>query len=94
MALMAVGVLLSVPAWSGVEGLDDEDNAKLSRSKARTATVKGQSRNKLGKGAAGDDQKCGNVEIGNVSNSRPGRPTKNVTVVVEGPVINANNRCR
>ncbi len=94
--LFTLGLALSLPSWSGVDGLEDEDNAKMARTKAQMNSMKAKSskqrKDQGGDGSSGDE-KCGNLEIGNVSNSRPGRPVREVTVVVDGPVINANN-CR
>ena len=96
--LFMLGLAMPMSSWSGADGLDDEDNAKMARTKAQMNSMKARSskqRNGQGGGGEGSsgESKCGNLEIGNVSNSRPGRPVREVTVVVDGPVINANN-CR
>lgn len=42
-----------------------------------------------------DPAECGNVNIGNViTGGRPGFQPREVTVVITGDVINANNKCR
>ena|SRR2546423_14398645 len=42
-----------------------------------------------------DPADCGNVNIGNViTGGKPGFQPREVTVVITGDVINANNKCR
>ena len=88
MVILAAGLVM--PSFAGVQGLEDEDNAKLSRHKAQTK----QASTKKANNKNGAPENCGNIEVGNVSNSRPGRPVREVTVIVDGPIINANNNCR
>jgi hypothetical protein len=96
--LLCGGFLVALSAHAGVEGLGDEDNAKLARDKARTKQISSKKTDTKSAGSvsgvSGDTSKCGSLEVGNVSNSKPGRPVKEVTVIVDGPVINANNKCR
>jgi hypothetical protein len=91
-AILGLGLCAVLPSFAGVQGLEDEDNAKLARHKAqmKLASKKGDSKN----GAGGDSDKCGSIDVGNVTNNKPGRPVREVTVIVDGPIINANNKCR
>jgi hypothetical protein len=74
--------------------------AKLAkeRSKAnaeRSADKAGQQRTP-GQDAGGASDGCGNVGIGNVfTGGAPGfQPPREITVIVTGDIISANNRCR
>lgn len=91
-AILGLGLCAVLPSFAGVQGLEDEDNAKLARHKAqmKLASKKGDGKN----GAGGDSDKCGSIDVGNVTNNKPGRPVREVTVIVDGPIINANNKCR
>lgn len=94
-AIFGMGLGAIAPSFAGVQGLEDEDNAKLARHKAqmKQASTK-KAGNKNGAGGGNDSDKCGSLEVGNVSNNKPGRPVREVTVIVDGPIINANNNCR
>ncbi len=72
--------------------------AKLAKEKAKRHGADSRGVNSSGSAAAmnaDQDAPCGNVDIGNfVSNGRGGRAPKDITVVITGDVINANNKCR
>jgi hypothetical protein len=93
LAILGIGLGTALPSFGGIQGIDDEDNAKLSRHKAqmKQMTKKGDATHATGDAAS---DKCGSLELGNVSNNKPGRPVREVTVIVDGPIINANNKCR
>jgi len=94
-AILGIGLCAVVPSFAGVQGLEDEDNAKLARHKAqmKQAPKKGSTKNGAS-GAGSESDKCGSIDVGNVTNNKPGRPVREVTVIVDGPIINANNKCR
>ena len=73
------------------EKIKDETNAKIARIKAKGRTG-GHQRSQSG--TPSDSDKCGSIEIGNAVNQRGSQGTKEITVVVTGDVINANNDCK
>ena len=84
---------LATPAPAGELGLDDLTNAKLARIKAKQRQQEAAQRRSGDKGSDSAVTECGSIGIGNTVTNRRGAP-KEVTVIVTGDVINANNRCR
>jgi hypothetical protein len=68
----------------------------LQRAKARNVGPAGSARNGSASGAGTTSPfGCGAVNIGNIiGNGRPGFQPREVTVVITGDVINANNQCK
>jgi hypothetical protein len=92
--LLALALLAS-PARAGEVDLPNDANAKLARVKAKMrAAESGKQGEKAGAraGRAGGAA-CGAVEIGNTATGG-GRAPREITVVVTGDVINANNDCK
>jgi len=74
--------------------VEEEVLAQMARMKVRKHT-ENKARGglaQLDRDAGGVSSGCGNLNVGNVRNSRRGGDQK-VTVIVTGNVINANNRC-
>jgi hypothetical protein len=95
-ALLVCACLISfhVPLAGAVE--TDVDMEDLTRAKVAKARAK-QSAFDSSKGNASDaggSNGCGNVDIGNFTNTRPGKAPKEIIVVVQGDVINSGNRCK
>jgi uncharacterized low-complexity protein len=98
-ALLSVVVVGSAHAQASAEPLDIDPAilSKLAKERAKTNTVAKRSAtaNKSANGPDQNDADCGAVAIGNVTTgSRIGFQPQEVTVIVTGDVINANNRCR
>ena len=79
--------------------LEPETLAKLAheRAKARRLSQKSEAVGtaRASNGLANPAAPCGAVNIGNViGNGRPGFQPREITVVITGDVINANNKCR
>lgn len=94
MLVSACVIGLQVSPVGAVE--TDVDMEDLTRAKVAKARAK-QSLRQSNKGDASEDansEGCGNVDIGNFSNVRPGQAPKEIIVVVEGDVINSGNRCK
>ena len=73
--------------------LEPEDLAKLAKEKARGTAARGAMMEAVKKINNSDD--CGNIEIGNVDTGKKiGFGPRDVTVVITGDVINANNKCK
>ena len=68
----------------------------LQRAKARNMGQTGSARTGAANGAGTPGPfGCGAVNIGNIiGNGRPGFQPREVTVVITGDVINANNQCK
>jgi len=70
--------------------MDERTLAKLARARAKGhATSQSQSQDKQDKRDASCD-----VNVGNTINTRPGNTPKEIIVVVQGDVINSNNKCK
>lgn len=83
-----------VPHAGAVEtdvDMEDLTRAKVAKSRAKQSVF--SAGNSDANDANGSDG-CGNVDIGNFTNTRPGRAPKEIIVVVEGDVINSGNRCK
>ncbi len=93
--LIAGSLLLCAPeAEAGVLEFPDEVNAKVARSKAKKRLMKsGQNDADGGGGSGSSSAGCGSLEVGNVQTGGRGGP-REVTVIVTGDVVNANNNCR
>jgi hypothetical protein len=70
---------------------DDRTLAKTARARAKMSSVV-QSNTKRKDGGDGD-RSC-DLNIGNSVNTKPGAGPKEIIVVVQGDVINANNKCK
>lgn len=104
LALIALlGATLTLPVHAGINEVGDDINAKIARAKiqrgdSRAAKVKPVDASQPG-GRGGDVLGDGcNIAIGNViETAKPGFGTSarsQTTVVVQGDVIMANNRCK
>lgn len=75
--------------------IDPEILSKLAKERAKTNTIaKRSATTRSSNGPDQADADCGAVAIGNVTTGRIGFQPQEVTVIVTGDVINANNRCR
>lgn len=83
-------------SYAGEEGLEDDTLAKIARAKAkkRGEYQRDKSSERDGGGGGGGFGKCGSLNIGNVVAPKRGATPREVTVVVTGDVINANNKCK
>jgi uncharacterized protein YjcR len=92
--LLACSPTTAAAARDEVWDVEEEVLAQMARMKVRKHTDN-QARSglsQLSKEAGGSNTGCGNLNVGNVrGNPRGG--DQNVTVIVTGNVINANNRC-
>lgn len=78
-------------------GADVDVIAKLAKEKAKRHGQNGRNGSQDAANGinGGDDAPCGNVDIGNfVSGNKGGRAPREITVVITGDVINANNKCK
>jgi hypothetical protein len=92
-ALAVVGSLaISQFACAAGLGLNAESRAKIAkaRTKRAIAAQNGQSQSESGR----EESACGSLDIGNVFAGKPGQIPREVTVIVTGDVINANNECK
>lgn len=99
---LGVGLLASPFTHAGELDFNDEQNAKVSRFKAKGRVLK----NKLGgneivenveadiESGLEDESKCGVVDIGNVTDSKPFGAPRQVDIIITGDVINAGNKCK
>lgn len=99
---LGFGIVISAPAYAGELEFNDEQNAKVSRFKAKGRVLK----NKLGgneivenveadiESGFEDESKCGVVDIGNVTDSKPFGAPRQVDIIITGDVINAGNKCK
>lgn len=93
-ALVVWGLAAEV-GIAGEEELDDMDNAKLAHHRAKQRMLDSRkSSEERDRDSRQNSGSCGSLNIGNVSNQRGARGPKEVTVIVTGDVINANNNCR
>lgn len=89
-------------AQAGELDFNDEQNAKVSRFKAKGRVVKNRSDGDLfpeeveGDDLPGlsEDDKCGTVDIGNVTEDRSFGAPRQVDIIITGDVINAGNNCK
>ena len=97
LALAAGGTAAAPKATAEPMDIEPETLSKLAleRAKARNnARVTGQ-RASTGLGADGKSPaECGAVNIGNIITGGRGFQPREVTVVITGDVINANNQCK
>ena len=94
LVLSACLISLHAPLAGAVEtdvDMEDLTRAKVAKARAKQS-VFGSSQGNAND--AGGSNGCGNVDIGNVTNTRPGKAPKEIIVVVEGDVINSGNRCK
>ncbi|MGI9304696.1 MAG: hypothetical protein ACR2RB_18615 [Gammaproteobacteria bacterium] len=82
---------------------DSDVQAKLSRFKARQKLVQSSDderglgfarRDSAGFGQPPGETPCGAIDLGNVKNLSGFRRPQEVTVIIDGDVINSNNHCR
>jgi len=100
MIAAAPDVSLVSQALAGEIELNDIQNAKLARHKARERVMRNEKQedyldDSSGPGpSSADDGDCGTVDIGNVVNNKGsfGGP-KAIDVIITGDIINANNDC-
>ena len=85
----------SMTCLSGIHKAEDRINAKLSSTKARYKYMSEFMGDYIKDMTKKDKSQCGNLSIGNIQGSRPGRKqTKELIVFVQGDVIMADNKCR
>jgi hypothetical protein len=92
-AVAAVGLVVPGAAQAvSAEPTDSDDRslAKIARARAKTA---GSAQAKTQAKNGSNDSSC-DLNIGNTVNTRPGAGPKEIIVVVQGDVINANNKCK
>jgi len=91
--------LFTTLSWAGVvpiastkpTNIEEHQLARMRREKLRIATSSN------GSDSNGNTDKlsgCGSVNIGNLVENKRSIGRKNITVIVQGPVVNSNNRCR
>lgn len=78
------------------QDIDVDILAKLARERAKGNAQRARDRAEFGRDPSGSADGCGNIGIGNVfTGGNIGfRVPREITVVVTGDVISANNRCR
>lgn len=87
---LSLALVAAPAAHAGEEGLEDDNNAKLARIKAKQRRMGATS---FGDSDGGGGGECGSLNVGNVQNNGRGRGPREVVVVVTGDIINANNKC-
>lgn len=93
--LLSVCCYFSALSYAGSVYIKDGTNAKLARIKAKQRGRQAQSQNSQpGSENPTDKGGCGSIDIGNVTNERGSRGTREITVIITGDVINANNNCK
>lgn len=98
LAVLAFAVyLLAGPSAQAADAepmdLEPEDLAKLAKEKAKGTAARGAMMEAVKK--INDSGDCGNIDIGNVDTGKKiGFGPRDVTVVITGDVINANNKCQ
>lgn len=98
---IAIGSLLVglTSAHAGNLEMTDEQNAKVSRFKAQERLSKndlladGFSEEDEDDFSAFDDDKCGVVDIGNVTGNKGFGAPQKIDVIITGDVINTGNNC-
>lgn len=93
---LSLALSFSLPGitQAGEEYLEDDNNAKLARIKAKQRVWEAMDGGDEGSGSGAGGGECGSLNIGNVQNNGVGGRPREVIVVVTGDVINANNNCR
>lgn len=97
-AFALAALVLTAPAF----GADDDINelpegiiAKLARMKSKTGGGSRRDRDNDASSSSASSAGCGSLNVGNVEAGKAGtRAPRQVIVVIEGPVVNANNKCR
>jgi len=90
LALMVVGLFgVSQVAYADGE-IAAENRAKIAKARTKRAIggKNGQSETDR------EESPCGSLDIGNIFAGKPGRVPREVTVIVTGDVVNANNKCK
>ncbi|MES2207784.1 MAG: hypothetical protein V4525_13455 [Pseudomonadota bacterium] len=91
--------LFTTLSWAGIvpiantqpTNIEEHQLARMRREKLRGATSSGGDN----QGSGSDKLSgCGSVNIGNLVENKRSIGRKNITVIVQGPVVNSNNRCR
>lgn len=104
-ALMAFACVLAPTAYGAAnataeaQDLDADILAKIAKERAKGNAQLGADRRADRKGLGTDPTNsdgCGNIGIGNIfTGGNTGfRPPREVTVIVTGDIVSANNRCR
>ena len=79
-------------ATAGVQDIEAEDLAKIARVRAQKNAMSG--RNSQRKDKNSDSEECGSIDIGNSTGSGRRGGKTDITVFIDGDVINAFNKCR
>jgi hypothetical protein len=94
---IALAVSLACPpslfAASAQVSVDDREERQLARIRREVLRAKMEGRGDRLRQRADGVGDCGSVSIGNVSEKRT-VGQRNVTVVVQGPIVNADVKCR
>ncbi len=95
LAALLAAALLAPSARAGEVDLPNDANAKLARIKAKMRMAESDKKGEKAAASrtAGAGASCGAIEIGNTATGG-GRAPREITVVVTGDVINANNDCK
>lgn len=91
LTLFIVSIETSV---AGEEELNDLSNAKLAHHRAKQRMLDGRKSSEERERDGSQGGSCGSLNVGNVSNQRGAKGPREVTVIVTGDIINANNNCR
>ena len=92
--------IVAIPhADAGGLEFDDQQNAKMARLKAKARAQKNKRQKEFSDEGSVDspDQQlaeCGALSIGNVVGGSGFRTPREINVLIDGDVINANNNCR
>jgi len=89
LGLLGIGQVAYATA-PGPSNIDAEHRALI----AKERTKRGAKGTNGGSGEGREQSPCGSVDIGNVFAGKPGKNPREVTVIVTGDVINANNQCK
>lgn len=99
-ATLLLAFFASGPAFAAEDEIADMPQgitAKIARMKSKNGTHERRDRFALDDSAKnkGNPAGCGSLNIGNSQAGKAGtRAPKQVIVVIEGPVVNANNKCK
>jgi hypothetical protein len=102
--VVVAALLLTILAAGQARAAEDEITdmpqgitAKIARMKSKNGSHDRRDRFALDDSSSkkGNPAACGSLNIGNSAAGRAGtRAPKQVIVVIEGPVVNANNKCK
>jgi len=94
--VLACSAFLTTGLTAGELGWDEDTNAKLARHKAdarRHSATNGDNNRRGNNSNNNQGGECGSVNVGNVTNQRGAQSTREVTVIITGDIVNANNKC-